>query len=97
MDEVNKRTYFGREKELIFWFGNRGREREKRNNSNLLSSIYRVSSIGFRLRVGTKNEGFHQRSKGGDFGISNFYGLRCVLETFSPTTPQEGGVLPTLV
>ena len=48
--------------------------------------------------MGTKKEGFHQRSKGGDFGKSKFSGLGGVLETsFSSTTLQEVGVLSTLI
>ena len=48
--------------------------------------------------MGTKNEGFHQRSKGGDFGKSKFSGLGGVLETsFSFTMLQEVRILPTLV
>ena len=48
--------------------------------------------------MGTKNEGFHRRSKGGDFGKSKFSGLGGVLETsFGSTTLQEVDILPTLV
>ena len=66
----------------------RERYREKRNRAfKLLSSIRGVPSVGIcraksessstrqGLRVHTKNEGFHQRSKGGDFGKSIFLGL----------------------
>ena len=46
----------------------------------------------------TKKEGFHRKSKGGDFGKSKFSGLGGVLETsFSSTTLQDVGILPTLV
>ena len=48
--------------------------------------------------MGIKNEGFHQRSKGGDFGKSKFSGLRSVLETsFGSTTLQEIWFLLTLI
>ena len=48
--------------------------------------------------MGTKKEGFHRRSKGGDFRNPNFFGLGGVLETsVGSTTLQEVGVLPTLV
>ena len=48
--------------------------------------------------MSTKKEGFHRRSKGGDFGKSKFSGLGDALETsFGSTTLQEVGVLPTLV
>ena len=48
--------------------------------------------------MGTKNKGFHRRSKGGDLGKSKFPGLGGVLKTsFSSTTLQEVGILPTLV
>ena len=48
--------------------------------------------------MGTKKEGFHRISKGGDFGKSNFLGLGGVLETsFSSSTLQEVGIFPTLV
>ena len=48
--------------------------------------------------MGTKKEGFHQRSKGGDFGISIFLVLGGVLETsFGSTTLKEVGIFPTLV
>ena len=48
--------------------------------------------------MGTKKKGFHQRSKGGDFGKSNFLGLGGVLETsFGSTNLQEVGILPTFV
>ena len=48
--------------------------------------------------MGTKNEGFHRISKGGDFGKSIFSGLGDVLETsFCSTTLQEVGILHTLV
>ena len=84
-------------------------EKEK-EHSNLLSPILGVSFVGIHqaksessstrrgLRVSTKKEGFHRRSKGGDFGKSKFSGLGDVLETsFDSTTLQEVGVLPTLV
>ena len=46
--------------------------------------------------MGTKNEGFYQRSKGGNFGKSKFLGLGGVLETsFSSTTLQEVWILHT--
>ena len=48
--------------------------------------------------MGTKKEGFHRRSKGGDFRKSNFSGLGGVLETsFGSTMLQKVGILPTLV
>ena len=48
--------------------------------------------------MSTKNEGFHQRSKGRDFGKSKFSGLGGVLKTFfGSTTLQEVGILPTFV
>ena len=49
--------------------------------------------------MGTKKEGIHRRSKGGDFGKSKFLGLGGVLETSfgSSTMLQEVGILPTLV
>ena len=48
--------------------------------------------------MGTKNEGFHRRSRGGDFGKSKFSGLGGILVTsFGCTTLQEVGILPTLV
>ena len=47
--------------------------------------------------MGTKKEGFHQRSKGGNFEKSIFSGLGGVLKTsFGSTTLQEVGTLPTL-
>ena len=56
------------------------------------------SSTRQGLHVGTKKEGFHRRSKGGDFGKSKFSRLGGVLETsFGSTTLQEVGILPTLV
>ena len=76
------------------------REEEKRA-SKLLYSILGVLSVGICRaksessstkrgpRVGTKNEGFHRRSKGGDFGLGR-------LPTCA-TTLQEVGILPTLV
>ena len=83
---------------------------KEREHSNLLSPIPGVLSVGIRraksessstrrgLRVGTKNEGFHRRSKGRDFRKSKFSGLGSVLETsFGSTTLQEVGVLSTLV
>ena len=43
-----------------------------------------------------KNEGFHRRSKGEDFGKSKFSGLGGVLKTsFGSTTLQEVRILPT--
>ena len=48
--------------------------------------------------MGTKNEEFHRKPKGGYFGKSKFSGLGGVLETlFGSTTFQEVGILPTLV
>ena len=48
--------------------------------------------------MGTKKEGFHRRSKGGDFWKSKFSGLGGVLETsFDSSTLKEVGILPTLV
>ena len=48
--------------------------------------------------MGTKKEGFHRRSTGGDFWKSIFLGLGGVLETsFGSTTLQKEGILPTLV
>ena len=48
--------------------------------------------------MGTKNEGFHRRCKGGDFGKSKFSGLGGILETsFGSITLQEVEILPTLV
>ena len=48
--------------------------------------------------MGTENEGFHRRSKRGDFGKSKFSGLGGVLETsFGSTTLQEVEILHTLV
>ena len=48
--------------------------------------------------MGTKNEGFHRRSKGEDLGKSKFLGLGGVLETsFGSTMLKEIGILPTLV
>ena len=48
--------------------------------------------------MGTKKKGFHQISKGGDFGKSKFSGLRSVLETsFDFSMLQEVGILHTLV
>ena len=83
---------------------------KEREHSNLLSPIPGVLSVEIRraksessstrrgLRVGTKNEGFHRRSKKGDFGKSKFSRLGSVLETsFGFTTLQEVGVLSTLV
>ena len=83
---------------------------KEREHSNLLSPIPGVPSVRIRraksessstrrgLRVGTKKEGFHLRSKGGDFGKSKFLGLGDVLETsFGFITLQEVGVLSTLV
>ena len=72
---------------------------------DLRSSVGRISSgqglkfiASTRAYVGTKNEGFHRRSKGGDFGKSKFLGLGGVLETsFGSTTLQEVGILSTLV
>ena len=46
--------------------------------------------------MGTKNEGFHGRSEGGDFGKSKFSGLGGVLEIGS-TMFQEVEILHTLV
>ena len=84
-------------------------EKEK-EHTNLLSPILGVSFVGIHrtkseisstrrgLRVGTKNEGFHQKSKGRDFGKSKFSELGDVLETsFGYATLQEVRVLPTLV
>ena len=78
---------------------------KEREHFNLLSPILGVPLIGIRraksgssstrrgLRVGTKKEGFHRRSKGGDFGKSKFSGLGGVLETsFGSTMLQEVGV-----
>ena len=46
----------------------------------------------------TKNEGFHQRSKGGDLGKSKVLGLGGVLEaSYIPTMLQKEGILPTFV
>ena len=86
------------------------REGEKRKKLKLLSSIYGVPSVGIRrvknessstrrwLHVSTKKEGFHLRSKGGDFRKSKFSGLGGVLETsFGSNTLQEVGIPPTLV
>ena len=83
---------------------------KEREHSNLLSPILGVLSVGILrakskssstrrgLRVGTKNEGFHRKSKGGDFRKSKFSGLRSVIQTsFGSTTLQEVGVLSTLV
>ena len=75
----------------------RGREKEKSKTYlfDLRSSIGRISSgqdlkfiISTRATRGyKKKEGFHRRSKGGDFGKSNFSGLGGVLETsFGSTT-----------
>ena len=51
-----------------------------------------------RATFGYQKEGFHRRFKGGDFGKSNFSGLRGVLETsFSSITLQEVGILSTFV
>ena len=79
-------------------------------SQRLISSIYRVLLVRIRrvksessstrrgLCVGTKNEGFHRRSEGGDFGKSTFLGLGGALETsFISTMLQEVGILPTLV
>ena len=45
--------------------------------------------------MGTKNEGFHRRSKGRDFGKSNFSGLGGVLKTsFGFIMLQEIRILP---
>ena len=48
--------------------------------------------------MGTKKKGFHQKSKGRNFGKSNFLGLGGVLETsFGSTMLQEVEILFTLV
>ena len=48
--------------------------------------------------MGTKNEGFHRRSNGGDFGKSKFLGLGGVLEpSFGSTMLKEVVILSTLV
>ena len=83
---------------------------KEREHFNLLSPIPGVPPVGIHraksessstrrgLRVGSKKEGFHLRSKGGDFGKSKFSRLGAVLETsFGSTTLQEVGVLSTLV
>ena len=65
------------------WDHERARGRE-RKSPRLLSSILEVPFVGIRqaknysslprrgLRVCTKKEGFHRRSKGGDLGKSKF-------------------------
>ena len=93
----------GEQKEKIsfsffyFSFSVRGREERKRA-SKLLSSIIGVPSIGIHressstqqgLQIHTKNEGFHKKSKGRNFGVGR-------LPT-SATTLQEVGTLSTLV
>ena len=51
-----------------------------------------------RLRMGTKNKGFHRRSEEGDLGKLDFSGLGGVLETsFGSITLQDVGIPPTLV
>ena len=46
--------------------------------------------------MGTKKEGFHQRSNGEDLGKSNFSGLGGVIEaSLSSTTLQEVEILPS--
>ena len=82
----------------------------EREFPRLLSSTYGVPLVGIHqaknesastqrgLRVDTKREGFHRRSKGRGFGKSNFSGLEGVLETsFGSSTLQKVGILPTLV
>ena len=79
-------------------------------SQRLLSLIYRVPSVEIRraksessytrrgLRVSTKKEGFHRRSKGVGFEKSKFSGLGGILETsFESTTLQEVEILHTLV
>ena len=76
---------------------------KEREHFNLLSPIPGVPPVGIHraksessstrrgLRMGLK-EGFHRRSKGGDFGKSKFSRLGGVLETsFCSTTLQEVG------
>ena len=91
-----KKSVLGRKKKDFMRVKNmRKRERKKKEEkSKFLSSIYGVLSIGIcraksensfirrGLCVGTKKEGFHRRSKGEDFGKSNFSRLGYVLETF---------------
>ena len=82
----------------------------EREDPRLLSLIYEVPSVGIHrannkssstrrgLRVSTKNEGFHRRSKGRGFRKSNISGLGGVLKTsFGSSTLQEVGIIPTLV
>ena len=50
--------------------------------------------------MGTKNEGFHRRSKGGDFRKSEIWEIKDFKLGRLPThaiTLQEVGILPTLV
>ena len=48
--------------------------------------------------MGTKNEGFHRKSKEGDFGKSKFSRLGGVLETsFGSSTLQKVGIIPIFV
>ena len=82
------------EGENCFPIGEKTLEREM-EKLQLLSTIYGDQLVGIRrakneisstqrgLRVGTKNVGFHQRSKGGDFGKSRISGY--------------GGFLPVLL
>ena len=56
------------------------------------------SSTRRGLCMGTKKEGFHRRSNGGEFRKSKFSGLGGVLETsFDSTMLQEVGILLNLV
>ena len=72
-------------------------EKEERRREIQTSFLDPRSSVS-QNSLGTKKEGFHQISKGGNFGKSIFSGLGGVLETsFGSTTLQEVGTLPTLV
>ena len=98
MDKVKRTRFLGHNMFDIFAGGKNVSEGEKERESNILSMIYGVPSVRIRqaknqisssrqgLRVGTKNEGFHQRSKEGNLGKSDFLGLRGVLKTFFSST-----------
>ena len=84
MDKVRQKGFLGEKITFSCFLAIERKKGEKKENSKLLSLIYGVLSIGIRqaksessstqrgLHAGTKKVGFHRRSKGGDFGKSNF-------------------------
>ena len=102
MDKVRQKGFLGEKVTFSYCLAIESKKGEKRENSKILSSIYRFSSIGIPraksersstrqgLRMGTKKRGISPKIEMRRFREIKFSGLGGVLEiSFSSTTLQE--------